>query len=92
MQQHAVDTVEAVGVTNDTVLSGPDYADKYGSFQDAVIQQVETGNVDYLPGGQDSNEIITVTGQALSSVLAGQESAEDALSEAAESLADAKQG
>lgn len=86
VQANAVATGEAVGVTNDAVLNGSEYAKKYGAFQAAVLSQLKTGNQDYLPAGQDANTIITVVGQALSQALAGQSTPEAALQEAQKSL------
>ncbi|MCI1787579.1 MAG: sugar ABC transporter substrate-binding protein [Actinomyces sp.] len=86
VQENAVDTVEAVGVTNADVLTGDAYKEKYGAFQDAVMSQLTTGNVDYLPTGDDANTIIENVGQALSEVLSGQSSAQDALSTAAQNI------
>src|SRR5882757_602326 len=91
VQSHAVDTVESVGVTSQAVLESKAYADKYGTFQKAVLAQVSTGNVNYLPGGKDSNKIIVETGQALSTVLSGQADAKTALDAAAQKLAGVRQ-
>lgn len=86
VQANAVDTIESVGVTNTAVLEGDAYAEKYGAFQEAVMSQLETGNPNYLPSGQNANLIISETGQALSTILSGQQSAEDAMTTAAESI------
>ncbi|MFV0429195.1 MAG: ABC transporter substrate-binding protein [Arachnia sp.] len=86
VQDNAVKTTEAVGATNQEVLEGEAYAEKYGPFQDAVMEQLATGNVNYLPSGQDANVIIVETGQALSNVLSGQQSAEEAMSIAADKI------
>jgi len=86
VQDNAVANVEAVGVTNEAVLTGDAYKEKYGAFQDAVMAQLKTGNVDYLPTGDDANTIIEDVGQALSEVLSGQSSAADALSTAAQNI------
>lgn len=87
VQSNAVDTTEAVGVTLDSVLESPAYDEKYGAFKDALLAQLATGNVDYLPAGQDANAIITEVGQALSRTLAGEADAKDALSAAQEAIA-----
>ncbi|WP_205856742.1 ABC transporter substrate-binding protein [Phytoactinopolyspora endophytica] len=87
VQSNAVATTEAVGVTLRSVLTGEAYAEKYGAFQEAVLSQLETGNVAYLPSGQDANTIIVETGQALSTVLSGQMDAESALRQAAANIA-----
>jgi multiple sugar transport system substrate-binding protein len=92
VQSNAVKTVESVGVTLDKVLKGQAYAAKYGTFQKAVLAQVSTGNVNYLPSGKDSNKIIVETGQALSSVLSGQSDAKAALDAAAKNLDGVKAG
>ncbi|MCK6210555.1 sugar ABC transporter substrate-binding protein [Georgenia sp. EYE_87] len=86
VQENAVATTEAVGVTLESVLTGSEYQEKYGAFQEAVLSQLETGNVDYLPSGQNANVIIVETGQALSNILSGQTSASDALNMAAENI------
>ncbi len=86
VQENAVKTGEAVGVTNKSVLNGSAYAKKYGAFQAAVLSQLKTGNLDYLPAGQDANTIITAVGQALSQALAGQSTPEAALQQAQQSL------
>jgi ABC-type glycerol-3-phosphate transport system substrate-binding protein len=92
VQSNAVKTVESVGVTLDKVLKGQAYATRYGTFQKAVLSQVSTGNVNYLPSGKDSNKIIVETGQALSSVLSGQADAKAALDTAAKNLDSVKAG
>lgn len=79
-------------MTLDKVLNGAAYAKKYGTFQKAVLSQVSSGNVNYLPSGKDANTIIVETGQALSSVLAGQSDAKAALDAAAQKLAAVKAG
>ena len=86
VQTNAVKTSEAVGATLSAVLKGDAYAEKYAPFQEAVLSQLETGNVDYLPAGVDANAIITEVGQALSRALAGEASASDALSAAQKAL------
>lgn len=86
VQENAVKTGSAVGVTNNAVLNGTEYAQKYGPFQAAVLSQLKTGNKDYLPAGQDANTIITAVGQALSQTLAGEKSAKDALQQAQQTL------
>lgn len=86
VQQNVVKTSEAVGVTNNTILSGTEYAQKYGAFQAAVLAQLKTGNKDYLPAGQDANTIITAVGQALSQSLAGEKSPSAALQQAQQTL------
>ena len=92
VQANAVKTVESVGVTSQAVLQGQPYADRYGAFQKAVLSQVTSGNVNYLPGGTDSNKIIVETGQALSMVLSGQSDAQAALDAAAQKLAGVHSG
>ncbi|SEE74651.1 ABC transporter substrate-binding protein [Ruania alba] len=86
VQEGAVASVEAVGVTNEAVLNGDAYAERYGAFQEAVLDQLATGNLSYLPSGQSANTVIVETGQALSNALSGQQSAEEALAAAAESI------
>lgn len=86
VQKNAVETTEAVGVTLNSVLESPAYDEKYGPFKDALLAQLATGNVDYLPAGTDANAIITEVGQALSRTLAGEADAKDALTAAQEAL------
>jgi multiple sugar transport system substrate-binding protein len=86
VQDNAVASTEAVGVTLTSVLEGDAYATKYGAFKDALMEQLATGNVDYLPAGTDANAIITEVGQALSRALAGEATAEDALKTAQEAI------
>ncbi|MEN2741385.1 sugar ABC transporter substrate-binding protein [Microbacterium sp. X-17] len=86
VQENVLKTSEAVGVTNNAVLNGPEYAQKYGAFQAAVLAQLKTGNKDYLPAGQDANTIITAVGQALSQSLAGEKSPQAALQQAQQTL------
>jgi len=88
VQENLVKTSEAVGATSLTVLNGSDYAKKYGPFQAAVLSQLKTGNVNYLPAGQDANTIITAVGQALSQALAGEATPEAALAQAQKTLDD----
>lgn len=86
VQNNAVETTEAVGVTVNSVLEGDAYAEKYGAFQDAMVAQLATGNINYLPAGTDANAIITEVGQALSRTLAGEADAQDALDAAQEAI------
>jgi Maltose-binding periplasmic proteins/domains len=86
VQENLVATSEAVGATSLTVLNGSEYAKKYGPFQAAVLSQLKTGNVNYLPAGQDANTIITAVGQALSQALAGEATPEAALAQAQKTL------
>ncbi|MFF5074332.1 ABC transporter substrate-binding protein [Micromonospora olivasterospora] len=86
VQANAVKTTESVGVTLTAVLQGADYRAKYGPFQDAVLKQLETGNVNYLPSGQSANTIITRVGQSLSQVLAGEQTAQAAMDAAQKDL------
>ncbi len=86
VQNHGVETTEAVGSTLQSVIEGDAYAEKYGAFQDAMLAQLKTGNVDYLPAGQDANAIITEVGQALSRTLAGEADASSALAAAQKAL------
>jgi len=86
VQTHGVETSEAVGATLQSVIEGDAYAEKYGPFQEAMLAQLATGNIDYLPAGQDANAIITEVGQALSRTLAGEAKAKDALTSAQEAL------
>lgn len=86
VQAEAVKTTDAVGVTSNAVLEGDAYAEKYGAFQEAVLAQLKTGNVDYLPAGQDANTIITAVGQALSQTLAGELEAKTALENAQKTI------
>lgn len=87
VQENAVKTTEAVGVTVTSVLEGEEYAAKYGPFQDAMLTQLGTGNVDYLPAGQEANTVITQVGQSLSQILANEQSAREAMDSAQEALA-----
>jgi ABC-type glycerol-3-phosphate transport system substrate-binding protein len=86
VQNNAVETTEAVGVTLNSVLEGDAYAEKYGPFQEAMLTQLATGNIDYLPAGTDANAIITEVGQALSRTLAGEADAQDALDAAQDAI------
>ncbi|WP_457100781.1 extracellular solute-binding protein [Microbacterium sp. P5_E9] len=86
VQNNAVETTEAIGVTHNAVLEGDAYAEKYGPFRDAMLAQLATGNVNYLPAGTDANAIITEVGQALSRTLAGEANAEDALNAAQDAI------
>jgi len=86
VQANAVETTEAVGVTLQSVIESAMYAEKYGQFQEAVLTQLATGNVNYLPAGQDANAIIIEVGQALSRILAGEASAQEAMTAAQQAL------
>ncbi len=86
VQENLVKTSEAVGATSIAALNGPEYAKKYGPFQAAVLSQLKTGNVNYLPAGQDANTVITAVGQALSQSLAGEATPEAALAQAQKTL------
>jgi multiple sugar transport system substrate-binding protein len=86
VQDNAVKTSEAVGVTLTSTLNSPEYDKKYGSFKDAVLSQLKTGNLDYMPRGQNASAIIVAVGQAFSQALAGELTAKQALDKAEEQL------
>jgi multiple sugar transport system substrate-binding protein len=86
VQDNAVKTTEAVGVTEKATLDGAAYKAKYSTFQAVVLSALKTGNTAYLPTSQNANAIITDVGQALSEVLAGQQSASQALKAAQATL------
>jgi ABC-type glycerol-3-phosphate transport system substrate-binding protein len=86
VQDNAVKTTEAIGVTLQSTLDGAAYKAKYSTFQATVLSALKTGNTAYLPTSQNANAIITDVGQALSEVLAGQQSATQALTAAQATL------
>jgi ABC-type glycerol-3-phosphate transport system substrate-binding protein len=86
IQNAAVTDADAIGATLQSVLEGDTYLEKYGTFQESILAALATGNVNYLPSGQDANAIITEVGTALSKTLAREASAEDAFKAAQQAL------
>jgi multiple sugar transport system substrate-binding protein len=74
------------GLTSNAALNSPTFTKKYRAFAAVMKSELKTGNPNYLPSGTDSNEMVTDVGQALNSVLAGQQSAASALRQAQQEI------
>ena len=69
------------GVTSVSALDSDAFQDRYGAFVPGMLAALEQANQNYLPQVPESNEIINLTGIALSRVLSNQSSAREALTE-----------
>lgn len=87
VQQNAVQSADGVGATATSVLESAEFKKQFGAFLQPMLDQLKTGNPDYLPAGTNANTVITDVGQALSKVLAGQASAQSALQQAQTQIA-----
>ncbi|MDR3473517.1 MAG: sugar ABC transporter substrate-binding protein [Devosia sp.] len=81
-QIKSLDTDPNSGVTSIAAMNSDVFTKRYGAFKDGMIASLANGNPNYLPNVAQANEIINNTGIAVSKVLAGTESAVDALKEA----------
>jgi multiple sugar transport system substrate-binding protein len=70
------------GVTSLAAMESPAFTSRYGAFKDAMLASLANGNPQYLPTVPKANEIINNVGIAVSKVLAGTATAEEALKEA----------
>ena len=86
VQTTAVKSADGIGVTSTAALNSADYKAAYGQFQATILANLKTGNPAYLPTASNANAIITDVGQALSEVLSGQQTAEQALKTAQTTL------
>lgn len=85
-QSKSLDIESHSGITSLGAMETPVFTEKYGKFKDAMLAALEAGNMGYMPQSQYTNEIINVVGTALSQVLTGTKTAEDALTEANENI------
>ncbi len=67
------------GVTSLSAMESEAFSSRYGAFKDAMLESIARGNPQYLPTVPQANEIINNAGIAVSQVLAGTASAQDAL-------------
>jgi ABC-type glycerol-3-phosphate transport system substrate-binding protein len=86
VQTTAVKAADGIGVTSTAALNSADYKSAYGQFQATILANLKTGNPEYLPTASNANAIITDVGQALSEVLSGQQTADQALKTAQTTL------
>jgi len=70
------------GITSLEAINSPEFNQKFGSFKEAMLEAINTGNPDYLPLIPNINEVINNTGIAISKSLLGKSSPEVALNEA----------
>lgn len=69
------------GVSSLGAMQSDVFKEKYGAFTDGMLAAIDQANVDYVPQNQFAQEIINRVGTAMSQVLAGTKSAQDALTE-----------
>lgn len=86
VQTNAVKSYQGIGVTSTAALNSSAYTTAYGQFQATILANLKTGNPEYLPTASNANAIITDVGQALSEVLSGQQTADQALKTAQSTL------
>lgn len=79
VNQASLELYPNAGVPSLSVIESEAFQRQYGAFSDAMIDAINNGNIDYLPHVTQSNQIIDLVGIAVSSVLAGTATAEDAM-------------
>ena len=67
------------GITSRTVLKSNLYQKKYGTFEGSMMEALNNGNPKYIPTIPEGPAIFEKTGEALSRVLSGKETAESAM-------------
>jgi len=71
------------GISSMGAMDNKTFIDKYGTFIDAMLAALDSSNPNYLPQIPEANEIINITGTAISQVLVGSSDAKTALDDAA---------
>lgn len=79
VNQASLELYPNAGVPSLSVIESEAFQSRYGAFADAMIEAINSGNIDYLPHVSQSNQIIDLVGIAVSSVLAGTATAEEAM-------------
>jgi len=74
------------GATSKTVFESDVFKEKYGAFAQAIVNSVNRGNPDFAPANKEANEVKSLVCAAVSSVLAGQDTAENALKTVTEEI------
>jgi ABC-type glycerol-3-phosphate transport system substrate-binding protein len=83
-QVRSIESDPNSGVTSLSALDSEAFNSRYGAFKEAMIAAINQGNPQYLPTIDQANEVINNTGIAVSQVLAGTATAEEALTAADE--------
>ena len=79
VNQASLELYPNAGVPSLSVIESEAFQSRHGAFADAMIEAIDGGNIDYLPHVSQSNQIIDLVGIAVSSVLAGTATAEEAM-------------
>ena len=74
------------GVTSLSALNSEAFQNRYGAFVEGMLAALEQANQNYLPQVPESNEIINLTGVALSQILSDKGSAQSILTELTEEI------
>ncbi len=74
------------GVTSLTAMDSPEFQELYGAFKDGMLAAVAEANPDYTPQNKEAQEIVSRVGAAMSQVLAGTKTAEEALTKVNEEV------
>ena len=74
------------GASSQAALYSKAFQDKFGAFVDGMLAALKAANPNYLPQIPQANEVINKTGVALSQVLAGSKTPEDAMKSLNEDL------
>ena len=82
VQQKELTIAPQPGLTATSVFDSAAYAKLYGAFKGEMLNQLATGNPQYLPTGSLANLIITDVGQELNTALAGEATPAAAMSTA----------
>ena len=69
------------GVTSQAALNSEAFQNRYGAFVGGMLAALEQANQNYLPQVPESNEIINLTGVALSQILSNKGSVRSVLTE-----------
>ena len=67
-------------------MDSPEFQEMYGAFKDGMLAAVAEANPDYTPQNKEAQEIISRVGAAMSQVLAGTKTAEEALTKVNEEV------
>lgn len=82
-QEKMLDIEPSSGISSKSAMGTDIFVEKYGAFKDAMLEALDKSNSNYLPQIPEANEIINITGTAISQVLVGTANAKDALTDAA---------
>ena len=86
VQSRSMEIEAHSGVTSLSAMESPAFQEKYGAFKDGMLAALAEANPDYIPQTEQAQEIISRVGAAMSEVLAGTKTAEEALTKVNEEV------